>query len=91
MSKKTRAEKRAEEERIIAEMEAAMKEKKSTSDGGMVENTDQNAEKNPEQKPKSDFYTYQPMDERTMRRVRMIITGVCIVAIVVYLIVKAVK
>ena len=103
--RKTKAEKRAEEEKIIAEMEEAMRELNAskTEESLSTEEIPLGAEEensNVLHCPKCGkvtdkgvchscgFRTYQPMDERTVKRVRLIVGGVLILAFIIFMIVK---
>ena len=109
MKKNTRAEKRAEEARIIAEMESAMrgedcitaptpssasKPQKPQDQAGMYASKEKNAEKAEEKIyckrcksrmekgvcPVCGYRVYTPMDEGKIKKIRLIVAGVCIVA-----------
>ncbi|MBR4942902.1 MAG: hypothetical protein IKZ28_02625 [Clostridia bacterium] len=103
--RKTKAEKRAEEEKIIAEMEEAMRELNAskTEEELSAEESRSDADgENPKGShcpkcgkvtdkgscPSCGFRAYQPMDERTVKRVRLIVGGVLILAFIIFMIVK---
>ena len=84
-SKERRAQKRADEARMIAEMDSAMaeleKEKAKTQPPA------QNAEGKKKREVK---YTYQPMDEETVKRTRLILGIIFVAIFVVWFIIRSI-
>lgn len=87
-SRERRAEKRAQEAKLIAEMDEAMAElgaEKSKTDEAYPQSASQ------EKKKREVKYTYQPMDENTVKKTRLILGIVCVAVFVAWLVVKSVK
>lgn len=91
-SRERRAEKRAQEAKLIAEMDEAMAElnaENAKTEGACPQSTSQTT---PQEKKKREVkYTYQPMDEATVKKTRLILGIVCVAIFVVWLVVKSIK
>ena len=96
MTSNKRREKRERERKILAEMDAAMREQENTPKPDKTETEKEPPRATPtvhckrcktpmEQGvcPTCGFRIYQPMDEKLRRKIRWILTGVCLVAFVV--------
>lgn len=95
MSKQTRKEKRSEEQRILAEMDEAMRETAESASSRREASAPESYGKDAPEKlhckrcktlmengvcPTCGFRVYVPMDEKKRKKIRWIVAGVCLVA-----------